>query len=193
MPITHTGIQKLRKTRPDGSPFKTDAKTRRESRDRMRKWRSNPKNRFKAVKRQRKLRLNPAYRKIEREKDRIAASYRWHNLTPSEKTKKLKYMQEYNKKIHTKRKILVMTHYSKGAPKCSCCGETILDFLTIDHINQNGTQHRKKHKITGHIYKWLIDKHLPKGFDVLCFNCNLSRSFPYNNGICPHKKVIQCQ
>lgn len=74
----------------------------------------------------------------------------------------------------------VFNHY--GGYICKCCGETIELFLTIDHINGGGNNHRKK--IGKKIINWLIRNDLPPGYQVLCFNCNCGRS--KNNGICPH-------
>jgi hypothetical protein len=76
----------------------------------------------------------------------------------------------------------VFNHY--GGYVCECCGESIKKFLTIDHINNDGKEHRKElgSRI---IYKWLKQNGFPEGFQVLCFNCNCGRQL--NGGICPHK------
>ena len=75
----------------------------------------------------------------------------------------------------------VFEHYGK---KCACCGESIQEFLTIDHINGGGTKHRKQmgEKIT----TWLYKNNFPEGFQTLCFNCNWGKHI--NGGICPHKQ-----
>jgi len=67
-----------------------------------------------------------------------------------------------------------------GGIKCTCCGETELIFLTIDHINGGGSQHRKK--IKNSMYQWLKNNNYPHGYRVLCFNCNWAEA----NGGCPH-------
>lgn len=74
--------------------------------------------------------------------------------------------------------------------KCECCGIDEEMFLTIDHIDGNGNQHRKEvlgsHLMAGtHFYRWLRQNGYPEGFRVLCFNCNMGRH--RNGGICPHK------
>lgn len=74
-----------------------------------------------------------------------------------------------------------------GGYICVCCGEKEKVFLTIDHINGGGIEHRRN--ISGGakgIYRWLRKNNYPKGFRVLCYNCNCGRS--RNNGICPHEK-----
>jgi len=72
--------------------------------------------------------------------------------------------------------------------KCVCCGETLLEFLTIDHINNDGAADRKenKHGSGGKLYRWLIQNNFPKeGYQLLCYNCNCSKGF---FGYCPHNK-----
>lgn len=74
--------------------------------------------------------------------------------------------------------------------KCVCCGETIPEFLSIDHINGDGYKHRKELKKQGsmNIYRWLIKNKFPQNrFQILCFNCNLAKGF---YGKCPHKKEV---
>lgn len=71
---------------------------------------------------------------------------------------------------------------------CICCGEYDLRFLTIDHINNDGQEHRKQGVgCGGNIYRWLRNNGFPKGFQTLCYNCNIARY--HNGGICPHKDI----
>lgn len=72
-----------------------------------------------------------------------------------------------------------------GGPKCACCGETEPRFLTIDHIDNDGHIHRKKHRSATNIYGWLKARKYPPGFQVLCANCNFGKAL--NGGTCPHK------
>lgn len=74
---------------------------------------------------------------------------------------------------------LVINHYGG---KCACCGEKEYRFLTIDHKNNDGAQHRKT--IGKTLYYWLYQNGFPKEFQILCWNCNCSRHFW---GKCPHK------
>jgi hypothetical protein len=73
-----------------------------------------------------------------------------------------------------------------GGYKCACCGEEEPLFLSIDHVNNDGAQHRKElGSLGGHkLYKWLKEGGYPGGFQVLCMNCNHGRH--RNNGVCPH-------
>ena len=89
----------------------------------------------------------------------------------------------YNKKYRE----ACLIFYGGNPPKCACCAETTIQFLAVDHINNDGAEHRKREKIAGgtSMYLWLIRKEFPKGFQILCHNCNQAKSF-YGN--CPHIK-----
>jgi hypothetical protein len=77
-------------------------------------------------------------------------------------------------------------NYYNELSQCVCCGESNLVFLTIDHMDNNGAEHRKKINRFGEgFYRWLISNNFPNGYQVLCFNCNCGRKI--NGGICPHK------
>lgn len=71
-----------------------------------------------------------------------------------------------------------------GGYKCNCPGCLITEtyFLTIDHIENNGTQHRKAIKYVS-IVKWLKNNNFPSGYQVLCMNCQFGKK--HNNGVCP--------
>jgi len=88
------------------------------------------------------------------------------------------YQKEYRRKL----RLEVLNHYTPKGLRCACCGEDHVEFLCIDHINGGGGQHRKS--INGDFYNWLKKHGFPKGFRVLCFNCNGSLGF---YGYCPHK------
>lgn len=83
-------------------------------------------------------------------------------------------------------KLRVLTHYSGATkPSCYCCNESVVDLLTIDHINGGGNKHRASlSKHSGFIYEWLVSNSFPTGFRTACWNCNVGASF--NNGVCPH-------
>jgi hypothetical protein len=67
--------------------------------------------------------------------------------------------------------------------KCSCCGEKKLDLLTVEHIRNKG------HKLIYGSFMSLIPKlkklEWPKGYTVLCWNCNCSTA---NGRPCVHSK-----
>jgi len=92
-------------------------------------------------------------------------------------------MRVYTRKYRKRDKRLVFTHYGGDPPKCTCCGETHMEFLTIDHINGGGSKDRKKGLIGHDFYAWLIRNGYPEGYRVLCMNCNFSLG---HWGYCPH-------
>lgn len=85
----------------------------------------------------------------------------------------LRIRRESVKRRSQKDRSVALTHYGG---KCAICGETLEIFLTIDHINNDGAEHRKK--INGHNHggvdmgAWLRRNNYPDGFQVLCVNCN---------------------
>jgi hypothetical protein len=84
--------------------------------------------------------------------------------------------------LWTKRKLAAYAAY--GGAACACCGETEECFLSLDHVNDNGGQHRKEIG-AANLYVWLERHHYPPGFRVLCMNCNMGRQ--RNGGVCPHE------
>lgn len=85
------------------------------------------------------------------------------------------------------RKLKGEVYNAYGGYLCSCCGETEPLFLSIDHINNNGAEHRKEIKILHGgttFYIWLKRNNYPKEFQILCYNCNHGKHL--NGGVCPH-------
>lgn len=106
-------------------------------------------------------------------------------IRENQKKYREKNREKYNamtREHHRKKKLEVLIHYGGNHPKCACCGEDIIEFLTIDHIYGGGTQHRNKVGYGYKFYQWLIKNNFPDGFQVLCRNCNWAKS----HGGCPH-------
>ena len=78
----------------------------------------------------------------------------------------------------------VLRYYSNSTLQCACCGETQICFLGIDHINGGGYEDRKKGLGGGTLYHYLRKNNYPKGFQVLCHNCNQAKGY---YGKCPHQ------
>jgi len=99
-----------------------------------------------------------------------------------EEHKHTKY-SERNTIRRSKLKVKIFSHYGS---KCKCCGQSEIDVLTINHINNNGAEHRKEIKLScvDKFYYWIIKNNFPDDLQVLCWNCNLGRQF--HDGICPH-------
>jgi len=99
------------------------------------------------------------------------------------------YSENFNRKVSIKRQELkreVIGVYSNNTFICACCGEDIMSILTIDHIDNNGAEHRRELEKQGiDIYKWLKLNNYPKdNYQVLCYNCNIGKY--RNDGVCPH-------
>jgi len=81
-------------------------------------------------------------------------------------------------------KNLVYDHYGAF---CACCGESNLCMLTVDHKNNDGSEHRKKLG-SASIYRDIVNNNYPEYYQILCYNCNCGRDKnPFSEGICPHK------
>jgi len=142
-----------------------------------------------------KLKMNPIRYAKFLEQHRIW-NRKWYARMSSEKRKERflysrNYRQENREKLNLKKREYciklrdeVLKHYGN---KCTCCGESHKEFLSIDHISGKGNQHRKEHKLIGSykIYFWLRKQHFPTGFRILCHNCNQSLG---HYGYCPHSK-----
>lgn len=112
---------------------------------------------------------------LERRREIARLSARRRRLTNKEKYNA--YMRERTKQ----RKIRVIKEYGG---KCTCCGETFIEFLSMNHKNNDGAEHRRKIG-RSNLYNWLIKNGFPKEFEVMCMNCNSSFGF---YGYCPHKE-----
>ena len=83
-------------------------------------------------------------------------------------------LSEYRKQLDRNVKIEVLTHYSNSdLPICGRCGIKDVDVLCIDHINGGGN--KQNPVVRSHLYRWLRNNSYPKGFQVLCANCNLKK------------------
>ncbi len=82
------------------------------------------------------------------------------------------------------------TYRAYGGYRCNCCGETERAFLSIDHVNNDGAEHRRQAGIsTGEqLHRWLKRNGFPEGFQILCMNCQWGKR--NNKGVCPHQ--VRC-
>lgn len=88
------------------------------------------------------------------------------------------------KKIYSEVRDLVFGHYGG---KCNCCGEAEWKFLQLDHVKNDGAQHRKEIGLGGGavFYIWVVNNNFPEDLQLLCANCNHGKL--RNGGICPHQ------
>lgn len=119
-------------------------------------------------------------RAVKRRVDKIA------QMTPEELAEFRKKESDKTFRLTAKLRQEVFTAY--GGTVCCCCGETGSKFLSIDHIDNDGAEMRKSGKQPRGgtaFYQWLRKSGFPKGFQVLCMNCNVGKH--RNGGICPHQ------
>lgn len=96
---------------------------------------------------------------------------------------------EISEKRRAQRRALKQTVIDAYGGACACCGETALEFLTIDHVNGDGADHRRLlgSAQSRRLYEELVAEAFPAGFRALCFNCNSTLGF---YGYCPHHPEI---
>ena len=112
-----------------------------------------------------------------------------------QKKRREKKRDELKKKRDSKRheiKFEVLSHYSKKLsnsriPCCNCCGENqFLIFLTIDHIKSRKNYDKEPKNLVGkELYRYLQKNNFPRGYQVLCMNCNSAKS---DGEFCPHQR-----
>jgi hypothetical protein len=144
-------------------------------------WREKNREKLNAYHRDWRKDLGDDYRKymVNLRKSKVA------KMTPDELVIFRKKETDKSKRLSGALKSEVFTAY--GGWKCACCGEEERSFLTIDHMQNNGSQLRRE-GVHGHstmFYRWLKKSLYPKDFQVLCMNCQFGKRM--NNGICPHQ------
>lgn len=87
----------------------------------------------------------------------------------------------------------VLTHYSFGKPLCRCCGTDEPCYLTVDHVDDDGAEHRRREKgstngnrLTG-MYRKIILGGFVERLQVLCWNCQWAKRL--NGGRCPIRGI----
>jgi hypothetical protein len=114
---------------------------------------------------------------------------------------KRRYQKRRIDPVYLLKQKLRAAHYAKGLKDaayaayggyvCLCCGETQHAFLSLDHVNGDGRQHRKEVGGCGsgsRLYLWLKRHGYPAGmFQVLCMNCNFAKG---HFGVCPHQEAL---
>lgn len=87
-------------------------------------------------------------------------------------------------KYHKKLRRMVLEHYGGRPPKCACCGEAHYEFLTLDHMNNDGAAERRLWGNGVGVFRHIVQEDFPIGYQVLCFNCNTAKQY---HGVCPHQ------
>jgi len=102
-----------------------------------------------------------------------------------------------SKKLRDVQRMKVLQYYSKklsksNIPCCNCCGlNRHIHFLALDHIAGKkqmdsepeliklGYSSKMQQQV---LIRWILENNFPKGFQILCHNCNNAKGF---YGKCP--------
>lgn len=104
-----------------------------------------------------------------------------HRALPPD-TGALTHTQKYHKNRDREQRLRV--HEAYGGGECRCCQENHFEFLSLDHVQEDGAAHRRS---LGHVsvYTWAETHNFPPGLQVLCMNCNFAKGIDKE---CPHQK-----
>ncbi len=80
------------------------------------------------------------------------------------------------KKYAEKLRFKVIKHYCGKTIRCQClgCHTRAIIFLQVDHVDGKGHSHRigANRAVSKALWLWIIKNKFPKGFQILCSNCN---------------------
>ena len=118
-------------------------------------------------------------------------------LVQTDEERKANQKKNRDKSESRENRLKVLQYYSKNlshsdVPCCNCCGlNSHIEFLTIDHIagrREMDSEDKLKNlkyspKLSGTaLVIWIIKNNFPKGFQILCHNCNQTKGY---YGKCP--------
>ena len=94
-----------------------------------------------------------------------------------------KWYAKNRPRLYEKRRQLRAEMLFAYGNRCSCCGIDTEAFLTLDHTNRDGAQHRAQ--VHARIYDDLKKRGWPRdGYRLLCMNCNWATR---TGNACPHE------
>jgi phage gpG-like protein len=81
--------------------------------------------------------------------------------------------------------------FERYGRSCACCGEDNPMFLSIEHLNGNGAEHRRQlnRESPDSIMADIRKNGWPDGYATLCMNCNFAKW--RNGGMCPHEQEVK--
>jgi len=184
--------QKERQSTPEFKAYHKEWELRPETKARRKERRATEE--YKVVRRKR--RATPENKAIARKRERTPKHKAWR--------KERRATPEYQSKSTALRleiRLKVLQYYSKrlsksDIPCCRCCGESNIAFLAIDHIAGRKKMDSEPELvklgyssslISGALQRWIIANNFPKGFQILCHNCNIAKGHSKDNK-CPHQK-----
>jgi len=114
---------------------------------------------------------NPTHTKAVKREYFRRTEEKWRNYRLQNRDRLREKANRFNHQL----KLEVLTHYGGEPPCCQICGFEDIRALSIDHIEGDGREHRKK--IGSGLRAWLKRNHYPEGYQVLCMNCQFIKRF----------------
>ena len=184
------GDEKMSQTDEERKAKKKEYESRPEVKAKRKKYYSRPENKAK----RKELAKRP-----ERKAKKKEYQKKYNTIYYSTHESKV-WRKEYQKKDDDQR-LKILQGYSKrlsnsDIPCCNCCGlNEYLDFLALDHITGKKQMDSIPELVklgysskleNNKLKDWIIKNNFPKGFQILCWNCNISKGYSKNNK-CPLK------
>lgn len=112
--------------------------------------------------------------------------YRTNNINNPRRKECRDCVNKRTRKLWKKTREEIFDHYGWV---CKCCGENIPEFMTLDHINNDGYKDKNpcgSKKSGKELYLLVKKENFPSRFQTLCHNCNFAKKL---KGGCPHKRL----
>jgi 5-methylcytosine-specific restriction endonuclease McrA len=93
---------------------------------------------------------------------------------PERRAHRNEMMRGAGKRLRVREKLTAIARYGG---KCAYCGEDRFELLTIDHINDDGGEHRRQLGLTKSPWSILAYKEIDiDRYQILCMNCNMAKA-----------------
>lgn len=162
--------------------------TREERREYMKQWReSNPDKEQKYREAQIGARKEYHRQYFQENKERLREQKQeyYHKHKEYFKDKSREHYERNKERLLQRQREMRLNIVKHYGAVCVCCGETTLEFLAIDHKNNDGNEQRKT-MASNQVYRWIIENNYPNSIQILCHNCNMAKAF---YGRCPHNRI----
>ncbi len=120
-----------------------------------------------------------------RNKDYYAKTIdKYHEKRATFRAENRDLLNRRERESYARLRTLILDTYGR---RCACCGEDEPLFLELDHVDNDGAQHRRMIGSSAkQLYTEVKRQGFPKGkYQLLCANCNQGKK--RGGGICPHK------
>jgi hypothetical protein len=103
------------------------------------------------------------------------------------KEQKMAERREYSKHYFKQLRLKVLLKYGGTEPKCACCLENFIGFLTVDHVQCDGKIDRNNRPGCGFLLDILRNPLDRNRYQILCYNCNMYKRADKEK-ICHHQQ-----